>query len=131
MCIMLKEMGILNDVTLIATDLDLNILEKAKSGVYPIKNMELNEKNYIRFQGTGHLKDYYREENGNAVFHKELLMNVSWRRHDLVLGDEDELEGDEEEYEVELDDADPDEDDIDEDDLVIDTEDDDVEEDDL
>jgi chemotaxis protein methyltransferase CheR len=87
MSIMLKEMGILNDVTLIATDLDLNILEKAKTGVYPIKNMELNEKNYIRFQGTGHLKDYYREENGNAVFHKELLMNVSWRRHDLVLGD--------------------------------------------
>src|SRR6187549_4299173 len=50
MCIMLKEMGILQDVTLIATDLDVNILERAKSGTYPIKNMELNEKNYIRFQ---------------------------------------------------------------------------------
>jgi chemotaxis protein methyltransferase CheR len=87
MCIMLKEMGILQDVTLIATDLDVNILEKAKSGVYPIKNMELNEKNYIRFQGTGLFKDYYREENGNAVFNKELLMNVSFRRHDLVLGE--------------------------------------------
>lgn len=87
MCIMLKEMGVLQDVTLIATDLDLNILEKAKAGVYPIKNMELNEKNYIRFQGTGNFKDYYREENGNAVFNKDLLMNVSFRRHDLVLGD--------------------------------------------
>lgn len=87
MCIMLKEMGILHDVTIIATDLDLNILEKAKTGVYPVKNMELNEKNYIRFQGTGNFKDYYKEENGNAVFNKELLMNVSFRRHDLVLGD--------------------------------------------
>jgi chemotaxis protein methyltransferase CheR len=88
MCIMLKEMGILHDVTLIATDLDVSILERAKSGVYPIKNMELNEKNYIRFQGTGlSLKDYYREENGNAVFHKELLSNVSFRKHDLVLGE--------------------------------------------
>ena len=43
---------------------------------------------------------------------------------DLVLGDEDALEGDEVEYEVELDDADPDEDDINEDDLIIDTDDD-------
>ncbi|HYG19417.1 MAG TPA: protein-glutamate O-methyltransferase CheR [Ohtaekwangia sp.] len=87
MCIMLKEMGILQDVTVIATDLDVNILERAKMATYPIKNMELNEKNYIRFQGTGNFKNYYKEENGNAVFQKDLLMNVSFRRHDLVLGD--------------------------------------------
>ena len=87
MCIMLKEMGILHDVTLIATDLDVNILERAKAASYPVKNMELNEKNYIRFQGTGSFKDYYKEENGMAVFDKNLLMNVSFRKHDLVLGD--------------------------------------------
>jgi chemotaxis protein methyltransferase CheR len=87
MSIMLKEMGVLPDVTVIATDLDVNILEKAKSGTYPIKNMELNEKNYIRFQGTKNFKDYYHEDNGNAVFNKDLLMNVSFRRHDLVTGD--------------------------------------------
>lgn len=87
MGIMLKEMGVLQDVTVIATDLDVNILEKAKAGTYPIKNMELNEKNYIRFQGTRTFKDYYHEENGMAVFNKDLLMNVSFRRHDLVTGD--------------------------------------------
>jgi chemotaxis protein methyltransferase CheR len=88
MCIMLKEMGILHDVTIIATDLDVNILERAKAGAYPIKNMELNEKNYIRFQGTAtSLKEYYREDNGQAVFNKDLLANVSFRKHDLVLGE--------------------------------------------
>jgi chemotaxis protein methyltransferase CheR len=88
MCIMLKEMGILHDVTMIATDLDVNILERAKTGIYPAKNMELNEKNYIRFQGTApSLKEYYREENGNAIFNKELLAGVSFRKHDLVLGE--------------------------------------------
>jgi chemotaxis protein methyltransferase CheR len=87
MAIMLKEMGILQDVTLIATDLDQTILEKAKSATFPIKNMELNEKNYIRFQGTGQLKNYYTEENGKAIFNKDLLANVQFRKHDLVMGE--------------------------------------------
>lgn len=87
MTIMLKEMGILHDVTIIATDLDTSILERAKTGIYPVKNMELNEKNYIRFQGTSSLHNYYKEENGMAVFNKELLINTSFRKHDLVLGD--------------------------------------------
>jgi chemotaxis protein methyltransferase CheR len=88
MTIMLKEMGILQDVSIIATDLDVNILERAKTATYSLKNMELNEKNYIRFQGTASsLKDYYKEDNGYAVFNKDLLANVSFRKHDLVLGD--------------------------------------------
>ncbi|MFM8850903.1 MAG: CheR family methyltransferase [Cytophagales bacterium] len=87
MSILLKEMGIEHDVTLYATDLDVNILEKAKQGMYPIKNMELNEKNYVRFEGKKSLKEYYREENGKAIFHRELLQNITFRKHDLVKGD--------------------------------------------
>ncbi|MCI0751055.1 MAG: protein-glutamate O-methyltransferase CheR [Flammeovirgaceae bacterium] len=87
MAIMLKEMGIHQDVTLFATDLDINILERARAATYHVKNMELNEKNYIRFQGNATLKDYYKEENGYAVFNKDLLMNVTFRKHDLVLGE--------------------------------------------
>jgi chemotaxis protein methyltransferase CheR len=48
MAIMLREMGILENCRIIATDIDHEILEKAKEGVYPSKNMELNEKNYFR-----------------------------------------------------------------------------------
>ncbi len=87
MAIMLKEMGIWQDVQLFATDLDTAILERAKSATYSIKNMELNEKNYIRFQGTSSIKNYYKEENGMAVFNKDLLANVTFRKHDLVLGE--------------------------------------------
>ncbi len=87
MAIVLKEMGILQDVQIYATDLDTTILEKAKSASYPIKNMELNEKNYIRFEGKGSLKDYYKEENGKAVFDKSILQNVTFRKHDLVNGE--------------------------------------------
>jgi chemotaxis protein methyltransferase CheR len=87
MCILLKEMGIHHDVTIIASDLDTTILERAKSAAYSMKSMELNEKNYIRFQGTRNLRDYYKEENGAAHFDKNLFMNVSFRKHDLVLGE--------------------------------------------
>lgn len=87
MAILLKEMGIHHQVQIYATDLDTNILERAKAAAYPIKNMELNEKNYIRFQGAGSLKDYYREENNMAVFDRELLAQVTFRKHDLVLGE--------------------------------------------
>lgn len=86
MNILLHEMGIHNNVKIYATDLDQVILEKAKTGAYSLKNMETNEKNYIRFQGKGSLKDYYTEENGRAVVKKELLSNVVFQKHDLVLG---------------------------------------------
>lgn len=87
MTILLKEMGILDDVTIIATDLDPSILDKAKMATYPSKNMELNEKNYIRFEGKGALKDYFTQENGKAVFQRELYKNVTFRKQDLVVGD--------------------------------------------
>jgi chemotaxis protein methyltransferase CheR len=87
MAILLKEMGILDSVQLYATDLDTTILERARSATYSMKNMELNEKNYIRFQGAGSLTDYYKAENGYAVFNKDLLANVNFRKHDLVLGE--------------------------------------------
>jgi chemotaxis protein methyltransferase CheR len=87
MAILLKEMGIHNDVSLFATDLDVNILEKAKSATYPAKNMELNEKNYIRFEGKWSLRDYYKEETGRVFFDKNLYNNVTFRKHDLVVGE--------------------------------------------
>lgn len=87
MAILLKEMGVHDDVSLIATDIDTVILDKAKAATYPMKNMEINEKNYIRFEGKGSLKDYYKDENGKAVFNRDLYKNVSFRKHDLVTGE--------------------------------------------
>lgn len=86
MAILLKEMGILDKAKIIATDIDKVILEKAKKGHYSMKNMELNEKNYIRFEGKSNFKDYFKEESGKAVMDKSLIQNVSFREHDLVQG---------------------------------------------
>ncbi|WPP53690.1 CheR family methyltransferase [Catalinimonas niigatensis] len=86
MAILLKEMDILHKVNIIATDIDKPILSKAMKAEYSLKNMELNEKNYIRFQGTESVRNYYEEKNGNAVFDRSLLERVSFRNFDLVKG---------------------------------------------
>ncbi len=86
MAILLKEMGILENARIIATDIDDEILERAKSGVYAMKNMEINEKNYVRFRGKNELNKYFEERNGLAYMDKSLVKGVSWRKHDLVNG---------------------------------------------
>lgn len=86
MAILLKEMGILDRVNIIASDIDKPVLAKAEKGEYNMKNMELNEKNYIRFQGNSSLRDYYTEKNGKAVMDKSLIERVSFRNYDLVQG---------------------------------------------
>jgi chemotaxis protein methyltransferase CheR len=86
MSILLKEMGILEKAKIIATDIDKVILDKAKKATFPAKNMELNEKNYIRFQGTESLSKYFSIQGQNAVMDPKLIANVSFREHDLVKG---------------------------------------------
>lgn len=86
MAILLKEMGILEDSKIIATDIDDQILERAKSGVYTVKNMELNEKNYVRFRGENELNKYFEVRNGLAYMDQSLVKDVSYRKHDLVNG---------------------------------------------
>ena len=87
MSILLREMGIADKVNIIATDIDKPILQKAMSREYSMKNMELNEKNYIRFQGTASLREYYTEKNGKAIMDPSLTEKVSYRNYDLVQGE--------------------------------------------
>ena len=86
MAITLKEMGVLHKANIIATDIDKPVLDRAKRSIYNAKNMELNEKNYIRFQGAKSLNDYYHIKDGKAYVDQELIKDVSFRTYDLVKG---------------------------------------------
>ncbi len=87
MAILLKESGWYNRTKIFATDIDHTILAKAKEGRYSMKNMqELNDKNYVRFEGKSQLADYYKVESQNALFDKALLSNVNFMEHNLVSG---------------------------------------------
>ncbi|MDW7690316.1 protein-glutamate O-methyltransferase CheR [Flammeovirgaceae bacterium SG7u.111] len=86
MAILLKEMDILDKSHIVATDVDTEIIDRAKKGVINMKNMDLNSKNYIRFEGRYTMDRYYTEENGKAILDPSLLAPVSFRKHDLVQG---------------------------------------------
>ncbi len=86
MCIMLKEMGMLDKAKIVATDIDRGIIQKAKNGVYSAKSMDTNKKNYLRYEGKFALEDYCREVNNEVLMDKSLVENVSFRKHDLVQG---------------------------------------------
>lgn len=88
MTMLLHEMGIADDVVITATDLDAGMLERAQTGSYPMKGMDVNERNYAGFGGnSAGLSKYYQQQNGHAIFHRELLNNVTFLKHDLVLGE--------------------------------------------
>jgi len=86
MAIILEEMGILDKAKIVATDLDKAIIERAKAGRYSVKNMEVNAKNYLRYQGKYSLEKYYEVQGNEAIMKPSLMRNTSFRRHDLVLG---------------------------------------------
>lgn len=87
MGIVLKELGILDSATITASDIDQNILKNAKAGRYQMKNMDINNKNYIRFNGDAELSDYYNIDGNYAIMDPDLIKNVHFKEHNLVKGD--------------------------------------------
>ncbi len=84
MLVLLKEMDLIDKVEVIASDIDKCILNKAKEGKISLRNMELNEKNYIRYNPTGDLKKYFLYDKDYAYFDRDLLSKVSFREINLV-----------------------------------------------
>jgi chemotaxis protein methyltransferase CheR len=86
MAILLKEEGLLDRSTIYASDINEDVLDVAKKGTYPFRNMELNEANYNRFGGKTSLSSYYTKKDDKAAFDSSLTSKVKFKTHDLVLG---------------------------------------------
>ncbi|MEH7308395.1 CheR family methyltransferase, partial [Neobacillus drentensis] len=84
MSILLHEEGIYEKTRIFATDINKNVLEKAKQGTFPLDRMQLYTKNYIEADGKRAFSEYYKAVDDKVFFHSFLQKNVVFAQHNLV-----------------------------------------------
>jgi chemotaxis protein methyltransferase CheR len=84
MAILLEEEGLYERSRIYATDINEVVLQKAKSGIFPIDRMQEYTENYIAAGGKRSFSDYYIAKYDGALFHPGLTKNVVFSQHNLV-----------------------------------------------
>ena len=84
MAILLEEEGLLDKSVIYATDMNENVLEKAKQGAFPIHRMQAYTKNYMLAGGVDDFSEYYETDCQYAYFRPSLLKNIIFAQHNLV-----------------------------------------------
>lgn len=87
LCILLKEMDLLDKVQVIASVLSNKTLEKIHKGEVDIKQLELNVANYERSSGIANYSDYYHlnQESGVLTMDVQLIQGVTFLMQDTLL----------------------------------------------
>ena len=83
MAILLQEEGLYDRVRVYATDINDVVLQKAKTGIFPLDKMQEYTSNYLRAGGTRAFSDYYTAAYGGALFSPSLRENVVFAQHNL------------------------------------------------
>ncbi|KRF53438.1 chemotaxis protein CheR [Bacillus sp. Soil531] len=84
MAILLEEEGLMDKTVIYATDMNEDVLEKAKQGAFSLRKMKLYTKNYIQAGGKNAFSEYYQTDHHYAYFHPSLLKNIIFAQHNLV-----------------------------------------------
>ncbi|MCW3073146.1 MAG: CheR-type methyltransferase [Flaviaesturariibacter sp.] len=84
MAIVLSEMGLLQKSLLYATDLNPDVLEVARTGIYSLNHMKLHSENYIASGGTKDFSSYYTAKYDRAKFKDSLKGKMIYATHNLV-----------------------------------------------
>ncbi|MDM5353198.1 protein-glutamate O-methyltransferase CheR [Lysinibacillus sphaericus] len=84
MAILLQEEGLIDKAVIYATDMNEQVLEKAKKGIFPIHKMQAYTKNYMLAEGAHAFSEYYKTDYQYAYFHSTLLKNIIFAQHNLV-----------------------------------------------
>ncbi len=84
MAILLKETNLLHKSLLYATDINQEVLERARQGIIPLHNMKLYSENYIQSGGTRAFSNYYSAMYDRARLNDELKRKMVFGMHNLV-----------------------------------------------
>lgn len=84
MAILLQEANLLHKSLLYATDLNPDVLEKAKKGIFPLSQLKLYSENYIEAGGRKEFSSYYTSRYDRAKFDSALSEKMIFATHNLV-----------------------------------------------
>jgi chemotaxis protein methyltransferase CheR len=82
--ILLKEENLYNRSTIYATDINAEVLKKARGGIYEMSTVQNFVKNYVTAGGKKSSSEYYTAEYGLVRFDPSLRENVVFSEHNLV-----------------------------------------------
>ena len=84
LAILLHEEGVIDQCRIYATDLNERVLEQARQGTVPLKNMQRYTRNYQAAGGKAAFSDYYVARYDRALFDARLLRNAVFAVHNLA-----------------------------------------------
>jgi len=84
MAIVLHEANLLQKSLLYATDINPDVLEKAKEGIFPLSQMKQYSENYLTAGGKNEFSEYYTSRYDRAKFDKQFSTKMIFATHNLV-----------------------------------------------
>ena len=84
MAIMLKEAGLLERSLIYATDINPDVVEGAKKGIFPLPLMKQYSENYIQAEGQEDFSIYYTAQYNKVIFNEQLRKHMIFATHNLV-----------------------------------------------
>lgn len=84
MAMLLQEEGLYDRCRIYATDMDEEVLQRAREGIFPLENVPDYAANYAAAGGRGNFSDYFTAAYGNAIFRGGLKENVLFSQHNLA-----------------------------------------------
>ncbi len=84
MAIFIKENNLHDRTQIYATDINERALETARKGIYHLKDMKRNTKNYNLAGGHASLSNYYRARYNGVIMDQALRDNITFSNHNLV-----------------------------------------------
>jgi chemotaxis protein methyltransferase CheR len=85
LAIVLQEEGVYERTRIYATDINENVLQTARNGVFPLDRMKQYTQGYIRAGGTKDFSRYYTAAYDSVAFSRSLTENVVFAQHNLAM----------------------------------------------
>lgn len=82
--ILLHEEGLLDRCRIYATDLNNEVIARAREGVFPLNDMKQNSKNYFESGGKSAFSNYYVACYDFVKFDTSLMRNIVFAQHNLA-----------------------------------------------